>query len=48
MLKEIKTDIYHLLHPKITFFRTSISKTGKTNVMPCALATPDREKLSIG
>lgn len=25
MLKEIKSDIYHLMHPKLTFFLTSIS-----------------------
>ena len=40
MLKEIKTEIYHLLHPKITFFLTSIDKKGKPNVMACAWATP--------
>jgi flavin reductase (DIM6/NTAB) family NADH-FMN oxidoreductase RutF len=40
MLKEIRSDIYHLLHPKITFFLTSVSKTGKPNVMTCAWATP--------
>ncbi len=40
MLKEIKSDIYHLLHPKITFFLTSIDKKGKPNVMTCAWATP--------
>jgi flavin reductase (DIM6/NTAB) family NADH-FMN oxidoreductase RutF len=40
MLKEIKSDIYHLLHPKMAFFLTSISKEGKPNVMTCAWATP--------
>jgi flavin reductase (DIM6/NTAB) family NADH-FMN oxidoreductase RutF len=40
MLKEIKSDIYHLLHPKMAFFLTSISKDGKPNVMTCAWATP--------
>lgn len=40
MLKEIKSEIYHLLHPKITFFLTSIDKKGKPNVMTCAWATP--------
>lgn len=40
MLKEIKSGIYHLLHPKMTFFLTSISNTGKPNVMTCAWATP--------
>ena len=40
MLKEIKSDIYHLLHPKIAFFLTSMNKEGKPNVMTCAWATP--------
>jgi len=40
MLKEIKSDIYHLLHPKMAFFLTSMSKDGKPNVMTCAWATP--------
>ena len=40
MLKKIKSGIYHLLHPKITFFLTSISRTDKPNVMTCAWATP--------
>lgn len=40
MLKEIKSDIYHLLHPKMTFLLTSTSKDGKPNVMSCAWATP--------
>lgn len=40
MLKEITSDIYHLLHPKIVFFLTSISKDGKPNVMTYAWATP--------
>ena len=43
MLKEIKSDIYHLLHPKITFLLTSIDKKGKPNVMTCAWATPVSE-----
>jgi flavin reductase (DIM6/NTAB) family NADH-FMN oxidoreductase RutF len=44
MLKEIKSEIYHLLHPKITFFLTSIDKKGKLNVMTCAWATPASEE----
>lgn len=44
MLKEIRSEIYHLLHPKLTFFLTSISKEGKPNVMTCAWATPASEE----
>lgn len=44
MLRQIKSDIYHLLHPKIAFFLTSISKKGKPNVMTCAWATPVSEE----
>ncbi len=44
MLKEIKSDIYHLLHPKVAFFLTSISKDKKPNVMACAWATPVSEE----
>lgn len=40
MLKEIKSEIYHILHPKLTFLLTSIDKKGKPNVMTCAWATP--------
>lgn len=40
MLREIKSDIYHLLHPKITFFLASVDKDRKPNVMTCAWATP--------
>lgn len=40
MLKEIKSGVYHLLHPKIAIFLTSISKEGKANVMTCAWTTP--------
>jgi len=47
MLKEIKSEIYHLLHPKIAFFLTSISKAGKPNVMACAWATPVSEEPPI-
>lgn len=47
MLKKIKSDIYHLLHPKMTFFLTSISKEGKPNVMTCAWATPASEEPPI-
>lgn len=44
MLKEITSDIYHLLHPKTAFFLTSISKDEKPNVMACAWATPVSEE----
>ncbi|HXX57553.1 MAG TPA: flavin reductase family protein [Thermodesulfovibrionales bacterium] len=44
MLKEITSDIYRLLHPKVTFFLTSASGTGKPNVMTCAWATPVSEE----
>lgn len=47
MLKEIQSNIYHLLHPKMTFFLTSISKVGKPNVMTCAWATPVSEEPPI-
>lgn len=47
MLKEMKSDIYHLMHPKMTFFLTSISKDGKPNVMSCAWATPVSEEPPI-
>lgn len=40
MLKEITSGSYHLLHPKITFFLTSVDKKGNPNVMTCAWATP--------
>lgn len=47
MVKEISSDIYHLLHPKMAFFLTSISKDGKPNVMTCAWATPVSEEPPI-
>jgi len=47
MLKQIKSDIYHLMHPKMAFFLTSISKDGKPNVMTCAWATPVSEEPPI-
>lgn len=47
MLKQIKSDIYHLLHPKMAFFLTSISKDGRPNVMACAWATPVSEEPPI-
>ncbi len=39
MLKEVKKDIYHLLHPKLTFLLTSTDGK-RENVMACAWATP--------
>jgi len=47
VLKEIKSDIYHLLHPKITFFLTSVDKNGRPNVMTCAWVTPVSEEPPI-
>lgn len=47
MKNDIKTDICHLLHPKMAFFLTSISKEGKPNVMACAWATPVSEEPPI-
>lgn len=47
MIREVKSDIYHLLHPKMAFFITSISKKGKPNVMTCAWATPVSEEPPI-
>lgn len=44
MLKQVESDIYHLLHPKMAFFLTSICKNGKPNVMACAWATPVSEE----
>jgi len=40
MKKTITAEIYHLLHPKMVFFLTSIDKAGNPNVMTCAWATP--------
>lgn len=47
MLKEVKTDIYHLLHPKVAFFLTSIGRDNRPNVMACAWATPVSEEPPI-
>jgi flavin reductase (DIM6/NTAB) family NADH-FMN oxidoreductase RutF len=47
MKKIIKSAIYHLLHPKITFFLTSVDKNGKPNVMTCAWATPVSEEPTV-
>lgn len=47
MIKEMTSDIYRLLHPKMAFFLTSISKNGKPNVMTCAWATPVSEEPPI-
>ncbi len=47
MKKNIASDIYHLLHPKMTFLLTSISRDGKPNVMTCAWATPVSEEPPI-
>jgi len=44
MLKEIPSDIYRLLHPKMAFFLTSMDRKGKPNVMTCAWATPVSEE----
>ncbi len=47
MIKEITSDIYHLLHPKMVFFVTSIDKSGRPNIMTCAWATPVSEEPPI-
>ncbi|MFN3396571.1 MAG: flavin reductase family protein [Thermodesulfovibrionales bacterium] len=47
MLREIRSNIYHLLHPKMVFFLTSVSKDGRHNVMTCAWATPVSEEPPI-
>lgn len=47
MFKEVSTEIHHLLHPKMVFFLTSISKDGNPNVMTCAWATPVSEEPPI-
>ncbi len=47
MLQDVTSDIYHLLHPKMVFFVTSIDKSGKPNVMTCAWATPVSEEPPI-
>ena len=44
MKKEIKDEIYLLMHPKPTLLISSISRSGKPNVMACAWATPVSEK----
>lgn len=47
MLKDAKTDICRLLHPKMAFFLTSISSDARPNVMACAWATPVSEEPPI-
>ena len=47
MVKEVTSDIYHLLHPKMAFLLTSVSRDGKPNVMACAWATPVSEEPPI-
>jgi flavin reductase (DIM6/NTAB) family NADH-FMN oxidoreductase RutF len=44
MIKKVASEIYHLLHPKVTFFLTSIDGNGSPNVMTCAWATPASEE----
>lgn len=44
MLKNVSNDFYRLLHPKLTFFLTSVDRKGKPNVMTCAWATPVSEE----
>ncbi len=53
-MKEVKKDIYHLLHPKMAGFITSAArsskpKTGnaKRNIMACAWTTPVSEEPQI-
>ncbi len=47
MLKEVTSGIYHLLHPKMAFFLTSIDRKGNPNVMTCAWASPVSEEPPI-
>lgn len=44
MVKNVTNDFYYLLHPKLTFFLTSVDKAGRPNVMTCAWATPVSEE----
>ncbi|MEO0275595.1 MAG: flavin reductase family protein [candidate division WOR-3 bacterium] len=41
---EIKENIYHIFHPKVTYLLTSKSKEGKDNVMALAWLTPLSEE----
>ncbi len=43
-MKILGEEFYRLLHPKVVFFLTSVSKDGKPNVMACAWATPASEE----
>ncbi len=43
-MKKIDENFYRLLHPKVVFLLTSISKEGVPNVMACAWATPVSEE----
>jgi len=36
MKREIKKEIYRMLHPKPALLITSVSRDGKPNVMTCA------------
>jgi len=47
MKRQVKSDVYHLLHPKLTFLLTSVDKNGRPNVMTCAWATPLSEEPQI-
>ncbi len=47
MFKEITQDRYHLLHPRMTVFVTSVDKNGKSNVMSCAWSSPVSEEPPI-
>lgn len=38
--KEIKEEIYHLLHPRMTVLVTSIDMKGNPHVMSCAWSFP--------
>lgn len=44
MKKDIKNEVYRLLHPKLTLLVSSVSRSGKPNVMACAWATPVSEE----
>jgi len=44
MKREIKRNLYRLLHPKLTFLLTSVDRKGRENVMTLAWATPLSEE----
>lgn len=47
MIKKVTSDVYPMLHPKLSVFITSVCKFGKPNVMSCAWTTPVSESPKI-